>query len=64
MAWFFRVMEQGDGTWACRHGQTVFDAHEALSPALTHIAELARGSGPARIFLHSLDGDVQELEHL
>ncbi|WP_157695628.1 hypothetical protein [Nakamurella panacisegetis] len=55
------MIEQDDGTWACRHGRTHFDVHDRLALAVAHIVELAKGSEPARIFLHRLDGEVVEL---
>ncbi|SDP27832.1 hypothetical protein SAMN04515671_3526 [Nakamurella panacisegetis] len=61
MPWFYRVIELDDGTWACRHGHTIFDTHAKLAPAITHIEELAHAAGPARLFLHRLTGEVVEL---
>jgi hypothetical protein len=58
MAWYFRVIEQLDGRWACRHGHQIFDAHSELHDALDHIRALAATALPAELFVHYLDGTV------
>ncbi len=61
MTWFFRVVEQENGSWLCRHGLTEYDTHGALQHAVDHMIELANGQRPARIFLHRIDGNVEVL---
>ena len=55
---FFRVIEQDDGTWACRHGFRGLDRHDTQDAAVVHITELADKQRPIRIYLHHLDGRV------
>jgi hypothetical protein len=62
MAWFFRVIEQDDGRWACRHGRQEYDTHPRLDQAIEHIQALAAQQRPAQLFLHRLDGTVEGLE--
>jgi hypothetical protein len=62
MAWFFRVIEQDDGRWACRHGRQVFDTHLLLDEAIEHIRALAARQLPAQLFLHRRDGTIEGLE--
>jgi len=59
MAWFFRIVEQDDGGWLCRHGRTAFDDHSSLHEALQHITGLAAAKAPAEVFLHRLDGTIE-----
>ena len=41
MAWFFRVIEQDDDRWACRHGRQEYDTHSRLDQAIEHIKALS-----------------------
>ena len=61
MAWFFRVVEQDDGRWACSHGRHEYDIHTDMNHAIEHITALATHQGPAELFLHRLDGTVRRL---
>jgi hypothetical protein len=61
MAWYFHVVEQDDHSWTCRHGRRVFDVHRFLADALVHITDLAAASEPAEVFVHRLDGSVENL---
>ncbi len=61
MAWYFRVIEHEDRSWACRHGRCVFDEHRTLADALDHIKVLAAAHPPAEVMVHWLDGSVQNL---
>ena len=58
MAWYFRVIEQHDGRWLCRHGSTIYDTHDELPHAADHIRELAANAQPALLIVHRLDGSV------
>jgi hypothetical protein len=62
MAWYFRVVEQDDHRWLCRHGRSVFDAHPSLADAIDHITDLAAVYEPAEVFVHRLDGSVESLD--
>jgi len=61
MAWFFRVIEQDDGQWACRHGRHVYDSHPLLDQAIEHISAIAALQQPAELFVHRLDGRVERM---
>lgn len=61
MAMFFRVIEQEDGCWACRHGRFEFDSHTAMKEAIEHMTAVASEQSPAEIFLHRCDGSVESL---
>ncbi len=60
MGWFFRAVEVDGGSWVCRHGLTDFDTHVTLQAAVDHLQELARLKEPARLFVHRLDGTVED----
>lgn len=62
MAWYFRVVEQNDHTWLCRHGRRVFDVHPFLADAIDHITELAAAHEPAEVYVHRLDTGVEKLD--
>jgi len=49
MAWFFRVIEQDDGRWACRHGRQEYDTHPRLDQTIEHIKALAAQKRPAQL---------------
>ena len=61
MAWFLRAIEQTDGSWACKHGRTVFDRHDGLPEALEHLHGIAETIRPAELYVHWLDGTVQNV---
>ena len=61
MAWFLRAIEQADGQWACSHGRVVFDRHDELSDALDHLRDIAATLSPAELFVHRLDGGIQNV---
>jgi hypothetical protein len=62
MAWFLRVIERDDGSWACRHGTVEFDVHTELQGAVEHIRVLAASRQPAELFLHRLGGVVERID--
>lgn len=64
MAWFYRVVEQDDHTWVCRHGRWIYDAHNNLDEALDHIVALAGQHRPAEVFVHRTDGGIDSLSLL
>lgn len=64
MAWYFRLVELHDGSWACRHGTREFDRHTDLTEAEAHIRRIAFEGRPAQVFLHTSDGDVRLLADL
>ena len=61
MAWFLRAIEQTDGSWACKHGRTVFDRHDGLSEALEHLRAIAETIRPAELYVHWLDGGIHKI---
>ena len=61
MAWFFHIVEQNDGRWACRHGRHEYDTHARLEDAIAHVTEFACAQRPAEIYLHHLDGHVESV---
>ena len=61
MAWFLHIVEQDDGTWACRHGLIEVDRHEKRSSAIAHQTVLAQEHAPAELIVHRADGTVEHL---
>lgn len=61
-AMLFRVIEDEDGMWSCRHGSMHFDTHKGLVAALEHIAALAAAAHPADVLLHRRDGTIHHLD--
>jgi hypothetical protein len=61
MAWFFRVIEQHDGRWACRRGSQEYDTHDTVNPAIDHIRALAADQIAAELFLHRIDGSIERI---
>ena len=55
---FFRVIEDDDGTWACRRGREELDRHVGFDEALDHVTKLASVHRPAEVFVHHFDGRV------
>ncbi len=55
MAWFFHLIEQVDGRWACRRGLQEYDTHAELHDAVEHVRALAAAAQPAELFVHRLD---------
>jgi Uncharacterized protein conserved in bacteria (DUF2188) len=48
-----------DGSWACRHGNLVFDSHDLLENAIEHLTSLAAANPPAELIVHHLDGRIE-----
>ena len=61
MVWYFRVVENEDRSWVCRHGRMVFDEHLTLGDAIDHTDVLAAAHPPAEVMIHRLDGSVENL---
>ncbi len=61
MAWFLRVVEHPDGTWSCRQGLHQLDLHAAFEEAVAHARALAALRPPTELFVHRLDGTVDDL---
>jgi hypothetical protein len=61
VAWFFHLIEQVDGRWACRRGLQEYDTHAELHDAVEHVRALAAAAQPAELFVHRLDGSVERL---
>ena len=40
MAWFFHIIEQNDGRWACCYGWHEDDTHARLEDAIAHATQL------------------------
>ena len=59
--WFLRAIQLDEREWACRHGLTEFDTHAELHHALEHLRALAEDCQPAQLFIHRLDGTVENL---
>jgi uncharacterized protein DUF2188 len=57
--WYFRVVEQNDGTWMCRRGRYAIDHHPDMQQALDHIKSLASNHRPSEVRLHHLNGRVE-----
>ncbi|MGC4109439.1 MAG: hypothetical protein QM747_03225 [Nocardioides sp.] len=65
MALFLRAFEEPEGTWTCRQGRQVLDAHPALHEAVTHLRELAEAlEGPVLLIAHRLDGRIEHVAEL
>jgi hypothetical protein len=64
VAKFFRVVEQEDGSWLCRHGREEFDFHAQLDDAVEHTTDIASEDTPSQVFVHRLDGRVQTVATL
>jgi hypothetical protein len=58
---FFRVVEQEDGSWSCRRGRDDFDSRAELDDAIEHTFGLASEHPPSEVFVHHLDGQVQSV---
>lgn len=63
-AWHYRVIEQSNGTWACRHGSETFDHHPSRQQAIEHTLELAAAHRPATIYQHRLFGQPRIIARL
>jgi hypothetical protein len=57
--WFFRVIEDAEGTWVCRSGRYDLDRHSSRVDALAHMCELAADDPPSAVFVHLADGQVR-----
>jgi hypothetical protein len=55
---FFRIIEDGDGWWACRRGRAEIDRHPGIDEALAHITQIAGQHRPSQVFIHHVDGRV------
>ncbi len=58
---FFRAIEMGHGTWTCRIGREILDAHRSLEDAKAHLFEMAQTHAPATLFAHWLDGRIEQV---
>ena len=56
--YFFRVVEQEDGSWLCRRGREDFDTHGQRDDAIEHTTVIASEYPPSQVFVHHLDGQV------
>lgn len=59
--YFFRVVEQEDGSWSCRRGRDDFDWFDQLDDAIEHTTNFARENSPSEVFVHHLDGQVHSI---
>ncbi len=62
--YFFRVVEQEDGSWLCGRGREEFDFHAELDDAVEHTIGIAREHLPSEVFVHHLDGRVRSIASL
>jgi Uncharacterized protein conserved in bacteria (DUF2188) len=58
---FFRVVEQDDGSWSCRRGREDFDFRAQLDDAVERTTDVASEHPPSEVFVHRLDGQVQSI---
>ena len=61
MAWFFHIIEQNDGRWACCYGWHEHDTHARPQDALAHATQLTTAQRPVEIHLHRQDGTVETM---
>ena len=61
MAWCLRAIEHTDGRWGCKHGLNAYDRHDELPEALDHLRRIAATMAPAELYIHRLDGSVENL---
>jgi hypothetical protein len=61
VAYFFRIVEQEDGSWTCRRGRVDLDRFEQLDDAIEHTTSIASEYAPAEVFVHHFDGRVQAI---
>jgi Uncharacterized protein conserved in bacteria (DUF2188) len=61
---FFRVVEQDDGSWLCRRGREEFDFHAQLDDAVEHTTGIAGEDRPSKVLVHHRDGWVQTVATL
>ena len=62
--YFFRVVEQEDGSWLCRRGREELDVHAQLDDAVDHTTGNAREDRPSQVIVHHRDGQVQTVASL
>jgi Uncharacterized protein conserved in bacteria (DUF2188) len=62
--YFFRVVEQEDGSWSCRRGRDEFGWFDLLDDAIEHTTAIASEHPPSAVFVHHLDGRVQNIASL
>jgi hypothetical protein len=61
VAWFYRAVEQADGSWSCQRDLAPIDEHATINDALAHLFKLAEEDAPAYLYAHWLDGRVQQM---
>jgi len=62
--YFFRVVEQEDGSWSCRRGREEFDFHDQIGDAIEHTTRIATEHPPSQVLVHRRDGQVETIATL
>lgn len=57
--YFFRVVEQRDGSWWCRRGRVDVKWFGNLDEAIEHATDFASELPPSEVVVHRLDGRVE-----
>lgn len=61
--YFLRAIERTDGA-ACHHGTELIDLHDDLDAAVAHLREVGTTFGKVIVFVHHLDGRVEEVARI
>jgi hypothetical protein len=61
VAYFFRIVEQDDGSWLGRRGQVVFKRFGELDDAIEHVTGIARENPSSKVLVHHIDGRVHSI---
>lgn len=56
--WFFRLIEQDDGSWHFYRGLSLQSRHTTLDDARTRAVTMAEDYRPSTVFSHHLDGRI------
>lgn len=56
---FFRVVQQGDGSWWYRRGRQELKSFSQFSDALAHARDVASEHPPSEVRVHRLNGRVE-----
>lgn len=62
MAWYYRAIEDTEGSWTCRHGLQDYDSHPSAEDALEHLLRaLAPADEPVVLCIHPLHGRPRQV---
>jgi hypothetical protein len=59
--YFFRIVEQGDGSWRYQRGRADLDWFGQLDDAIEHVTDIASDHTPSEVLVHRADGRVQSI---